>query len=139
MVHPLNIANTVVRARVSAAFFHQYWPGYTTRCFRGKRSAHQIGEPWTKRPRGDDPWRGDDQARAGRQTTKGDRLSHLNGLFFFGHHYGDFRGDIFMQAHGDLELSQLFDGFVQNDLAAVDDVVLSGQCVGHILGGDGAE
>src|ERR1035438_1543905 len=61
------------------------------------------------------------------------------GLLFFGHHDGDFGGDIFMQPHGDLELAQLFDGFVQLDLAAVDDEVLSGQCVGHILGGDGAE
>lgn len=60
-------------------------------------------------------------------------------LLFFGHHYGNFRGDVFVQPHRHFELAQTLDGVVQLNLAPVHGEAFGGQPVSYVLRSDGAE
>ena len=60
-------------------------------------------------------------------------------LLFFYHLYGDFGGNVAVQANGNLEFTKLLDRLVELNLAAVNSVILLRQRLGHILRSDRPE
>ena len=60
-------------------------------------------------------------------------------LLFFRHHHCNLGGDILVELHRNLELTQLLDRLVELNLAAIDGEILGFQRVSHVFRGDRPE